>query len=146
MLLYAGLVSGSDERVVVALEELTDLKGVWSELSKVWEKIEELKEKPWLSVAPRKIRQALDALVQQLRGFPTRLKSYASFEYVQATLKGYAKVHRNVYLGEWEQAHLFVFCMVNYRISPNVSICHPAHVHDVICGVAHACPQYGALI
>lgn len=90
--LFAGLVSGSDERVVVALEELTDLKGVWSELSKVWEKIEELKEKPWLSVAPRKIRQALDALVQQLRGFPARLKSYASFEYVQATLKGYAKV------------------------------------------------------
>ena len=88
-----GLVSGSDERVVVALEELMDLKGVWSELSKVWEKIEELKEKPWLSVAPRKIRQALDALLQQLRGFPTRLKSYASFEYVQATLKGYTKVH-----------------------------------------------------
>ena len=78
--------------MVVALEELTDLKGVWAELSKVWEKIEELKEKPWLSVAPRKIRQALDALLQQLRGFPTRLKSYASFEYVQATLKGYTKV------------------------------------------------------
>ena len=79
--------------MVVALEELTDLKGVWAELSKVWEKIEELKEKPWLSVAPRKIRQALDALLQQLRGFPTRLKSYASFEYVQATLKGYTKVY-----------------------------------------------------
>lgn len=79
---------------MVALEELTDLKGVWSELSKVWEKIEEMKEKPWLSVAPRKIRQGLDALVQQLRGFPSRLKSYASFEYVQATLKGYMKVQR----------------------------------------------------
>ena len=89
-----GLVSGSDERVVVALEELTDLKGVWSELSKVWEKIEEMREKPWLSVAPRKIRQGLDVLVQQLRGFPARLKSYASFEYVQATLKGYMKVGR----------------------------------------------------
>ena len=79
--------------MVVALEELTDLKGVWAELSKVWEKIEELKEKPWLSVAPRKIRHALDALLQQLRGFPSRLKSYASFEYVQATLKGYTKVY-----------------------------------------------------
>ena len=74
------------------LEELQDLKGVWSELGKIWEKIDELREKPWLSVAPRKIRQALDALTQQLRGFPTRLKSYASFEYVQATIKGYAKV------------------------------------------------------
>ena len=96
-----GLVSGSDERVVVALEELIDLKGVWSELSKVWEKIEEMREKPWLSVAPRKIRQGLDVLVQQLRGFPARLKSYASFEYVQATLKGYMKVYmEGVFIGE----------------------------------------------
>ena len=93
-------MSGSDERVVVALEELQDLKGVWSELSKIWEKIDELKEKPWLSVAPRKIRQALDALIQQLRGFPSRLKSYASFEYVQATLKGYAKVGGGGGVGE----------------------------------------------
>ena len=76
----------------MVLEELQDLKGVWSELSKVWEKIEELREKPWLSVAPRKIRQALDALLQQLRAFPSRLKSYASFEYVQGMLKGYTKV------------------------------------------------------
>ena len=77
---HSGLVSGSDECVVVALDELTDLEEVWAELSKVWEKIEELKEKPWLSVAPRKICHALDALLQQLRGFSSLLKSYASFE------------------------------------------------------------------
>lgn len=92
MFLYPGFVSGNDDRVLVALEELQDLKGVWSELSKVWEKIEELREKPWLSVAPRKIRQALDALLQQLKAFPARLKQYASFEYVQSTLKVYTKV------------------------------------------------------
>ena len=45
----------SDERVQVGLEELQDLKGVWSELAKVWEKVDELKEKPWLSVQPRKV-------------------------------------------------------------------------------------------
>ena len=87
-----GLVSGGDDRVVVALEELQDLKGVWVELSKVWEKIEELRERPWLSVAPRKIRQALDALLQQLKAFPSRLKQYASFEFVQSKLKSYTKV------------------------------------------------------
>ena len=81
-----GFVSGSDERVTVALEELQDLKGVWVELSKIWEQIEELREKPWLSVAPRKIRQALDALLGQLKAFPARLKQYASFEYVQSGL------------------------------------------------------------
>ena len=89
---FIGFVSGSDDRVTIALEELQDLKGVWSELGKIWEKIEELREKPWLSVAPRKIRQALDALLQQLRAFPSRLKQYASFDYVQTLLKGYTKV------------------------------------------------------
>ena len=90
--IYAGFVSGSDERVTVALEELQDLKGVWLELGKIWEQIEDLREKPWLSVAPRKIRQALDALLGQLKAFPARLKQYASFEYVQSLLKSYTKV------------------------------------------------------
>ena len=31
----------SDERVQVGLEELQDLKGVWSELAKIWEKVDE---------------------------------------------------------------------------------------------------------
>ena len=51
----AGQLSASEERVQVALEELQDLKGVWSELSKIWEQIDEMKDKPWLSVAPRKV-------------------------------------------------------------------------------------------
>ena len=78
--------------MTVALEELQDLKGVWLELGKIWEQIEELREKPWLSVAPRKIRQALDGLLTQLKAFPARLKQYASFEYVQSLLKSYTKV------------------------------------------------------
>lgn len=52
---FEGVVSPSEERVQVALEELQDLKGVWIELSKIWEQIDELKEKTWLSVAPRKV-------------------------------------------------------------------------------------------
>ena len=43
----------------VALEELQDLKGVWSELSKIWEQIDDLKDKPWLSVQPRKVSLVL---------------------------------------------------------------------------------------
>lgn len=39
----------------VALEELQDLKEVWSELSKVWEQIDQMKEQPWVSVQPRKV-------------------------------------------------------------------------------------------
>lgn len=57
--LPAGTFSPSEERMQVALEELQDLKGVWSELSKVWEQIDDLKERPWLSVQPRKVTVCL---------------------------------------------------------------------------------------
>ncbi|XP_070608209.1 cytoplasmic dynein 1 heavy chain 1 isoform X1 [Erythrolamprus reginae] len=88
-----GLLSGSEERVQVALEELQDLKGVWSELSKVWEQIDQMKEQPWVSVQPRKLRQSLDGLLNQLKNFPARLRQYASYEYVQRLLKGYMKIN-----------------------------------------------------
>ncbi|TRY83561.1 hypothetical protein DNTS_016270 [Danionella cerebrum] len=104
----AGLPSSSEEKVQVdcvsnthcflsvcqvALEELQDLKGVWSELSKVWEQIDQMKEQPWVSVQPRKLRQSLDALLTQLKNFPARLRQYASYEFVQRLLKGYMKVN-----------------------------------------------------
>lgn len=80
---------------MVAIEELQDLKGVWSELKKIWEKVDELREKPWLSVAPRKVRQELDQLLQQLKAFPARLKTYSSYEYAVQLLKSYTKVRTN---------------------------------------------------
>ena len=87
-----GQLSPSHERMTVALEELADLKGVWSELARIWEQIDELKEKLWLSVAPRKLRQSLDALLNQMKEMPARLRTYSSFEHVKKTLQGYAKV------------------------------------------------------
>ncbi|XP_064484606.1 dynein heavy chain, cytoplasmic-like isoform X2 [Ornithodoros turicata] len=88
-----GVVSAGDERLQVALEELQDLKGVWSELSKIWEQIDQLKEMPWLSVQARKLRQQLDGLLNQLKELPARLRQYASFEYVKKVLVGYTKVN-----------------------------------------------------
>ena len=51
----AGTVAPSDERVIVALEELQDLKSVWVELSKIWEQMDGQKDQPWLSIQPRKV-------------------------------------------------------------------------------------------
>jgi len=65
---------------------------VWSELSKVWDQIDEMKEKTWLSVAPRKLRTQLDALLSQLRDMPARLRHYPSYEFVKKLLQSYAKV------------------------------------------------------
>ena len=38
------------------------------------------------------IRQALDSLLNDMKNLPARLRQYASFEYVQKTIKGYLKV------------------------------------------------------
>ena len=88
------MLSPNDERMQVGLEELQDLKGVWCELAKIWEQIDELKDKPWLSVQPRKIRQSIDTLQSQMKELPGRLRQYASYDYVKKTLQGYAKVSK----------------------------------------------------
>ena len=84
----------TNDKLSIGWEELQDLKGVWSELSKIWEQIEELKDLPWLSVQPRKTRQQLDALLSQLKDLPARLRQYAGYEYVRKLLQMYAKVNK----------------------------------------------------
>ena len=76
-------------RMTISWEELQDLKGVWSELSRIWEQIDEMKEKPWLSVQPRKLRQQIDGLLGQLKNLPARLRQYASYEYVKKLIQNF---------------------------------------------------------
>lgn len=78
--------------MTVVFEELQDLRGVWSELSRIWAQIDEIREKPWLSIQPRKLRQQLDTLTSQLKELPARLRQYSSYEYVKRLLQGYSKV------------------------------------------------------
>ena len=88
-----GPTSASEDRMTVSFEELNDLKGVWSELARIWEQIDEMKEKPWLSVQPRKLRQQIDGLLGQLKDLPARLRQYASFEYVKKLIQSFQKVN-----------------------------------------------------
>lgn len=90
--MFAGSGSGSEERVAVVFEEMEDLREVWTELSAIWHKLDETREIPWLSVQPRKLRQQLDQLSQQLREVPARVRQYSSYEYVKKLLQGYTKV------------------------------------------------------
>lgn len=50
-----GSVSALEERVQVAMDEMQDLKSVWHELSAVWTEIDDMKEKPWQTIQPRKV-------------------------------------------------------------------------------------------
>jgi len=85
-------LSSAEDRMIVVFEEMQDLKGVWSELSKIWIQIDEIREKPWLSVQPRKLRQQLDSLTNQLKELPARFRQYSSYEYVKKLLQSYVKV------------------------------------------------------
>ncbi|TPX59802.1 hypothetical protein PhCBS80983_g02245 [Powellomyces hirtus] len=74
------------------LDELRDLKGVWSALSGLWTGINEIRETSWGSVAPRKVRQQLDQLLQSMKTMNSRMRQYAAFDYAQEILKGYLKL------------------------------------------------------
>ena len=84
--------TASEAHLQVAGEELLDLKGVWSELSTIWTQIDQLRDQPWLSVQPRKLRQQLDSLLTQLKQLPARLRHYSAYDHVKRLLQGYAKV------------------------------------------------------
>ncbi|KAJ3049329.1 hypothetical protein HK097_009672, partial [Rhizophlyctis rosea] len=82
-----------DDRLSVVLEELRDLKGVWSALAGLWKGVNELKDTLWSSLQPRKVRGRLDELLGSMKEMPSRMRQYAAFEYVQEVLKGYLKVN-----------------------------------------------------
>lgn len=89
----SAIPNNSSERMNVVLEELQDLRGVWSELSKIWVQIDETREKPWLSVQPRKLRQQLEGMMNQLKDLPARLRMYESYEYVKKLIQSNIKVN-----------------------------------------------------
>ncbi|KAF9922924.1 hypothetical protein FBU30_006961 [Linnemannia zychae] len=83
----------TDDRLEPVLEELRDLKSVWSSLTKIWQSIYEIKDTLWSTVIPRKIRTQLDTLVNSTKDMPNRMRQYAAFEYVQESLRLYLKVN-----------------------------------------------------
>jgi len=52
-----------------------------------------MKDVPWLSVQPRKVRQQLDGLLTQLKDLPSRLRTYPGYEHVLKLLQSYTKVN-----------------------------------------------------
>lgn len=83
----------SEARLDPVLEELRDLKSVWTALAKVWQSLYEIRDTPWTSVVPRKVRQHIDELVNSTKEMPNRMRQYAAYEYVQETLRQLLRVN-----------------------------------------------------
>lgn len=68
----------------------------------MYDAVDELKEKTWLSVQPRKLRQSLDELLAQLKQLPAKYRSYDSYEYAKRMLHNYSKVESLLHLNDVE--------------------------------------------
>lgn len=82
-----------DKMIDTILEEVQDFKSVWSALSTIWSSLNELKETPWSSVVPRKIRQNLEDKINMTKSMPSRMRQYAAFEHIQNILRQFVKVN-----------------------------------------------------
>lgn len=87
------MVLSTDSKLDTILEELDDLKSVWEALADIWQKFSVLKDKPWATTSPRKIRQDLDKLLAETKDLPNRVRTYAAFDFTQNALKDYIKVN-----------------------------------------------------
>lgn len=114
-----------DDRLEPVLEELKDLKAVWTALSGVWDQIAELRDTTWVSLQPRKLRGHLEGLLNSTTEMPSRMRQYSAFEYVQETLRSYLKMNSTISDLRSEALHdrhwnqLFKSLHINRVYSPN---------------------------
>ena len=87
------LPAGPDHMLADLLTEVQDFKSVWANLTVVWEQLNDLKDQPWNSVQPRKLRQSIDNLIKMTKEMPSRMRSYAAFEHLQSVLRQLLKVN-----------------------------------------------------
>jgi dynein heavy chain 1 len=52
-----------------------------------------MKELPWLSVQPRKLRQNLEELISRLKNLPAQFKSYDVYDCAKRLLQNYSKMN-----------------------------------------------------
>ncbi|KAK3104342.1 dynein heavy chain, partial [Teratosphaeriaceae sp. CCFEE 6253] len=68
------LPAGPDNVLATLLEEVQDFKSVWANLTIVWDQLSDLRDQPWNSVQPRKLRQSLDTLIKTTKEMPSRMR------------------------------------------------------------------------
>lgn len=87
------LPSSPDNMLADLLAEVQDYKSVWANLTVVWDQLSELRDQPWNSIQPRKLRQSIENLIKTTKEMPSRMRSYAAFEHLQQHLRQLLKVN-----------------------------------------------------
>ena len=74
-------------------EEIKDLEDVWTELNKIFSKIDEKKDTPFVAINADKIKKALEEALTKIDELPDRYHSYDAFEITKNKLKYYKKIN-----------------------------------------------------
>jgi dynein heavy chain 1 len=88
---------GDPQRLQNLVEDQTLLKSVWGEINKVWTTIDAINETLLSGYVYRKVKEALDKLLEQMNDFPNRLRSHNVYDEYKSQLQKYRKVN-NLFL------------------------------------------------
>lgn len=86
----------SFEDTLVSLEEIKDLKSVWSSVNVLWEELERLKQTKWNELQPRQLHHQLDDLLNMARNLPINVRQYTAVDEIQNSVKMYLKNHQKL--------------------------------------------------
>ncbi|EGW31386.1 cytoplasmic dynein heavy chain [Spathaspora passalidarum NRRL Y-27907] len=80
----------------LGVQEVKDLKIVWSSVNGLWEDLERLKHWKWSELQPRQLHVQLAELLNSSRSLPTNVRQYAAVDEIQNLVKDHLKNHNKV--------------------------------------------------
>ena len=84
---------GDPLRLQSLVEDHGLLKSVWAEIHKVWQNIDQINETLLSAYVYKKVKEALDKLLEQMNDFPNRLRSHNVYDEYKSQLQKYRKVN-----------------------------------------------------
>ena len=91
-----GLEYGDPNKLDNIIEEIKDLEDVWSELNKIYSKIDEKKEIPFAAVNADQIKKDLDEALNKINELPEKYHSYDAFEITKNKLQHLKKINNTI--------------------------------------------------
>ncbi|RLV89834.1 Dynein heavy chain cytoplasmic [Spathaspora sp. JA1] len=86
----------SIDDLTLAMDEVKDLKVVWTSVNGLWEDLQRLKSWKWVDFQPRQLNLQLDELLNNSRSLPANIRQYAAVDEIQNLVKDHLKNHSKV--------------------------------------------------
>lgn len=82
---------GSIDRILTLEEDMSGLKGVWTELNEVWKIIEAMRGVHMTDLVPKTMKENIDTALVKMDEFPNKLRQYEAFDNMKSRVAKYKK-------------------------------------------------------